>query len=241
MMGEEEKYLDAFRTTLPVLIDREMKKIRQQQRGMTLLICALLGVNMLMFGAGLWIMARSHTVGSAGETAAGTEQRIAAPPAAAPPPAAPQETVDVLADLPAAEEEAVAEPAEAPAETSATRIDRSHEVICHSLDKMRQEAEQQQQVVDAAAVRRDAADSGHPEFVVTQEGMTLRSLARRYYGSEVFWVCIYDRNSQALRSPDVLPLGVRLYLPRPADYGIDASDPSSLRRARALAKSLVGQ
>lgn len=237
MMGEEEKYLDAFRTTLPVLIDREMKKIRQQQRGMTLLICALLGVNMLMFGAGLWIMARSP----AGEMAAGTEQRIAAPPAAAPPPAAPQETVDVLADLPAAEEEAVAEPVEAPAEPATIRIDRSHEVIRHSLDQMRQEAEQRQQAADAAAVRQQPAGSGRPDFVVTQGGMTLRSLARRYYGSEVFWVCIYDRNSQALRSPDVLPLGVRLYLPRPADYGIDASDPSSLRRARALAKSLAGQ
>lgn len=235
MMGEEEKYLDAFRTTLPVLIDREMKKIRRQQRGMTLLICALLGVNMLMFGAGLWIMARSHTVGSAGETAAGTEQRLAAPPAAAPPPAAPQETVDVLADLPAAEKEAVAEPAE----PATIRIDRSHEVIRHSLDKMRQEAEQRQQAADAAAVRQQPAGSGRPDFVVTQGGMTLRSLARRYYGSEVFWVCIYDRNSEALRSPDVLPLGVRLHLPRPADYGIDASDPSSLRRARALAKSLV--
>lgn len=67
----------------------------------------------------------------------------------------------------------------------------------------------------------------------------LRNLARRYYGSEVFWVCIYDHNNRLLSSPDVLPLGIRLFLPRPADYGIDATDPSSLRRARALAKNLA--
>ena len=86
-----------------------------------------------------------------------------------------------------------------------------------------------------------AAATAVPSHVTTHEGMTLRSLARRYYGSEVFWVCIYDRNLAVLSSTDTLPPGIRLELPRPADYGIDATDPTSLQRACKLAKSLAEQ
>ena len=76
--------------------------------------------------------------------------------------------------------------------------------------------------------------------------MTLRSLARRYYGREVFWIYIYDRNMGVLSSLDTssfdaLPSGIELKLPRPVDYGIDATEPISLQRACDLAKSLAKQ
>ena len=69
--------------------------------------------------------------------------------------------------------------------------------------------------------------------------MTLRSLARRYYGREVFWIYIYDRNMGVLSSLDTS--GIELKLPRPVDYGIDATEPISLQRACDLAKSLAKQ
>lgn len=78
-----------------------------------------------------------------------------------------------------------------------------------------------------------------PPHIITRPEMTLRSLARLYYGSEVFWVYIYDRNIRVLSSLDTLPSGIELELPRPSDYGIDATEPTSLQRACQLAKSLA--
>ncbi|WP_455637431.1 LysM peptidoglycan-binding domain-containing protein [Parabacteroides sp.] len=86
--------------------------------------------------------------------------------------------------------------------------------------------------------RRSSSTRKIPSEVLTQEGMTLRILAARYYGNEVFWVCIYDYNSRILRDPAVLPSGIRLRLPRRADYGIDPSDPVSIHRARMLGKMI---
>lgn len=85
-----------------------------------------------------------------------------------------------------------------------------------------------------------------PASIITRPGMTLCSLARLYYGREVFWVYIYDRNRRVLSSldtssSDALPSGIELELPRPADYGIDATEPISLQRACNLAKSLSKQ
>lgn len=79
-----------------------------------------------------------------------------------------------------------------------------------------------------------------PEQVLTREGMTLRTLADRYYGNEVFWVCIYDYNNRVLRDPRVLPAGIRLRLPRRSEYGIDASDALSIRRARMMGEVVNG-
>lgn len=80
-----------------------------------------------------------------------------------------------------------------------------------------------------------------PPHIITRPEMTLRSLARLYYGSEVFWVYIYDRNIRVLSSLDTLPSGIELELPRPSDYGIDATEPTSLQRACQMAKSLAKQ
>ena len=55
-MGETDKYLDAFRSTLPVLIDKEMTKVRKQQRGLILMVCVLLGTNLLLLGGAIWVL-----------------------------------------------------------------------------------------------------------------------------------------------------------------------------------------
>lgn len=195
------------------------------------LVCVLLGMNVLLSGACVWLLTTD------GRLSRSTADKLRDSVAAVCP--EPIETVDALADL------SVEAVEEEPEETPGERIARSQEAIRQTLGKMRQEAEQERRSADAVGsatggtYRTDVAASSCPEFVRTTSGMSLRNLARRYYGSEVFWVCIYDHNSQVLRSPDVLPLGIRLALPRPADYGIDADDPASLRRARALAKNLA--
>lgn len=94
--------------------------------------------------------------------------------------------------------------------------------------------------------RRQKTVASIPAYIITRPGMTLRSLARLYYGSQVFWVYIYDRNTRVLSSLDTssfdaLPTGIRLELPRSADYGMDATEPISLQRACNRAKSLAKQ
>lgn len=98
----------------------------------------------------------------------------------------------------------------------------------------------------AVQPRRKKTVASIPAYIITRPGMTLRSLARLYYGSQVFWVYIYDRNTRVLSSLDTssfdaLPTGIQLELPRPADYGMDATEPISLQRACHRAKSLAKQ
>lgn len=98
----------------------------------------------------------------------------------------------------------------------------------------------------AVQPRRQKTVASIPAYIITRPGMTLRSLARLYYGSQVFWVYIYDRNTRVLSSLDTssfdaLPTGIQLELPRPADYGMDATEPISLQRACNRAKSLAKQ
>ena len=186
-MGETDKYLDAFRSTLPVLIDKEMTKVRKQQRGLILMVCVLLGTNLLLLGGAIWVL---------------TVPKTEVPAIAATP----------VENTPEAEEE--------------TAVFTRETLIMPAAPAP---IEPQVQEKNGSPI---------PDYILTEKGMTLRSLARRYYGNEVFWVCIYDRNMEILSSPNILPLGIRLKLPRPADYGIDAGDPSSLQRARKLGQSL---
>ncbi len=226
-MGETDKYLDAFRSTLPVLIDKEMTKVRKQQRGLILMVCVLLGTNLLLLGGAIWVLTVpktevpaiavtpvENTPEAEEETAVFTRETLIMP--ATPIPIEPAETAGTTD----------ADPFTAAAERAA------------ELAVQRSRAEERVRQADAVAQVQEKNGSPIPDYILTERGMTLRSLARRYYGNEVFWVCIYDRNMEILSSPDILPLGIRLKLPRPADYGIDAGDPSSLQRARKLGQSL---
>ena len=221
-MEEADKYLDAFRTTLPVLIDKEMNKVRKQQRGLIGLVCVLLVTNLLLLGGAMWILLAPKT-----ETVDVTAASVAE---------------EIEEEVPVFTKETVTEP-EKPVMTSDDPLTASA-VRAADLAAQRSRAEYRVRQADAA-VTAVAGEKTHtssiPAYVLTERGMTLRSLARRYYGNEVFWVCIYDRNMDSLSSPDILPLGIRLKLPRAADYGIDATDPSSLQRARKLGRSLQEQ
>lgn len=220
-MEGEDKYLDAFRRTLPVLIDKEMNKVRKQQRGLIVLVCVLLATNLLLLGGAMWILLAPKTE---------TVDVTAAPVA---------EEIEIEEEIPVFTKETVTEP-EKPVMTSDDPLTASA-VRAADLAAQRSRAEYRVRQADAAVTDEKTHTSSIPAYVLTERGMTLRSLARRYYGNEVFWVCIYDRNMDALSSPDILPLGIRLKLPRPADYGIDATDPSSLQRARKLGRSLQEQ
>lgn len=209
--------------------NKEKEKTGSRQEGLTVLVCVLLSVNVLISITLLWLV---YSGGGAMSAASGD----AVSPISATVMAG--DAVDLPADL--SPEEDAPEALPTPREPTFVQTGESQERIRHSLNRLRQDAEDEQQVADQEAVRySETRDTSRPDYVQIRNGMTLRNLALRYYGSEVFWVCIYDHNSRVLHSPDVLPRGMHLALPRPSDYGIDANDPASLRRARALAKNLA--
>lgn len=233
-MMEEDKYLNAFRKTLPVLINKEMNKVRNQHRRLILLVCVLLGVNVLVLGGTvcvLWSSAKTSRAMMAMATATtSAEVAIAVP------------ETEKIEEQEVEEEVVFVKEDIGPPSSEKKSNDRLTVAAERAANLAAEHSEAKQEIRRADIVRNKVEQQKKepqiPDYVTTEKGMTLRSLARRYYGSNVFWVCIYDRNKEALSSPDALPLGIRLSLPRPEDYGIDVNDPSSLQRARKLGQDL---
>lgn len=79
-----------------------------------------------------------------------------------------------------------------------------------------------------------------PETIVTvTQGMTLRNLARKYYGNSLFWPYIYEENKDRIQNVHLLPIGTRLVIPPKEKYGIDPEDPESVARARKKAAEIL--
>ncbi len=70
-------------------------------------------------------------------------------------------------------------------------------------------------------------------------GNYLSVMARRHYGNAKFWVYIYLENKDKIRNPDNLEDGMVLVIPPASKYGIDASDPASLKKAEKEAYKVM--
>ena len=70
-------------------------------------------------------------------------------------------------------------------------------------------------------------------------GNYLSVMARRHYGNAKFWVYIYLENQDKIRNPDNLEDGMVLVIPPASKYGIDASDPASLKKAEKEAYKVM--
>ena len=70
------------------------------------------------------------------------------------------------------------------------------------------------------------------------DGQTLESIAKTYFGSEIFWVYIFDVNRDKLNSPKESIQGMKLYLPNPEFYGINSGSESSISAAMKRADEI---
>lgn len=73
---------------------------------------------------------------------------------------------------------------------------------------------------------------GTPMTVSLGVGERLTLLSQRHYGDKAFWGYIYEVNAFQLSNPNVVPCHVKLLLPDPVYYGIDASDSLSVKRGK---------
>lgn len=70
-------------------------------------------------------------------------------------------------------------------------------------------------------------------------GNYLTVMARRHYGNAKFWVYIYLENKDKIRNPDNLENGMVLVIPPAEKYGIDPSNPESLKKAEKEAYKVM--
>lgn len=62
----------------------------------------------------------------------------------------------------------------------------------------------------------------------------LATMAREYYGNMVFWVYIYEENSDILGHPDRIAPGTVVVIPPAAKYNIDPNNQASINSATAI-------
>ena len=68
------------------------------------------------------------------------------------------------------------------------------------------------------------------ETVTSQ--VVLSTMADKHYGSQWFWVYIYEENKDKIDDPDNVPIGTVVVIPPAEKYGIDVNDPASLKKAQ---------
>ena len=63
----------------------------------------------------------------------------------------------------------------------------------------------------------------------------ITNMAKEYYGDTNFWSYIYEENKEQLGHPERIYPGTVVKIPTASKYGIDATDPASVQRAKVKA------
>lgn len=62
----------------------------------------------------------------------------------------------------------------------------------------------------------------------------LTTLSRKYFGDFRFWIYIYEENKGKIDNPDRIKPGTVVVIPEKEKYGINSSDPESVKKAETL-------
>ena len=69
--------------------------------------------------------------------------------------------------------------------------------------------------------------------------VVLTTLAEKYYGSQWFWVYIYEENKDIITDPNNVRPGTAVVIPPAEKYGIDVNDRASLKKAQRRSWELL--
>ena len=92
----------------------------------------------------------------------------------------------------------------------------------------------QKSKVETSSLIRKSTDKNTLAVVRVNEGSRLTLIALKYFKNKAFWVYIYEHNKAIIKDPDIIPAGLEVKVPIPSLYGIDASNPTSVSKAKAL-------
>lgn len=77
-------------------------------------------------------------------------------------------------------------------------------------------------------------EDGTPKTHYVQRGEYLTQIAQRYLGDSRFWPYIVEVNRHMFMSPEGLKADMNIYLPSKEYFNIDAKNPESIEKAKAL-------
>ncbi len=97
----------------------------------------------------------------------------------------------------------------------------------------------EQKTVETKTMHRLMGADGQPVTVTLQQGERLTIVALNHFGDKTFWPYIFDVNADKIKAPNLVQAGMKLYLPDPAYYDIDAQSEESLRKAKNRAAQLL--
>lgn len=78
-----------------------------------------------------------------------------------------------------------------------------------------------------------------PVTDTVKQGYLITNMAKKHYGNKCFWVYIYQENSTKIGNPNRINAGMVLTVPDASKYGIDANNPESVKKARALEAEIL--
>lgn len=102
-------------------------------------------------------------------------------------------------------------------------------------------AEPSKPAQDKAEVKTANPDKAKAKVVtdVITRTEVLTTLAEKYYGSQWFWVYIYEENKAIISNPNNVKPGTRVVIPPAEKYGIDVHNPASLKKAQRRSWELL--
>lgn len=141
-------------------------------------------------------------------------------------------TEHVATDSVAASEQALAEnstEADADKQKAAEEQKKADEEK-KKAEEEKKKAEEEKQKAEAAKPTTANVAAGTTDTI--KPGTNLYRMSRKHYGSDKFWVYIYEENKAKYPNPNTIPVGAVLHIPQLEKYGAKAGDPASIATAK---------
>lgn len=125
-----------------------------------------------------------------------------------------------------------------PTETTPAKVDSAQLLAEQKAAEEAQKAEEAKKKEEEAkkkaeAEKQQAAPKGvNASQDTVRIGTTLFKLSKKHYGSDKFWVYIYEENKAKYPNPNSIPVGAVLRIPALSKYGATAGDPASFNAAK---------
>lgn len=97
-------------------------------------------------------------------------------------------------------------------------------------EEEKKKAEEEKQKAEAAKSTTANVTAGTTDTI--KPGTNLYRMSRKHYGSDKFWVYIYEENKAKYPNPNTIPVGAVLHIPQLEKYGAKAGEPASIAAAK---------
>lgn len=139
---------------------------------------------------------------------------------------------NVSTDSVAATEQALAEnstEADADKQKAAEEQKKADEEKKKAEEEKKKDEEEKQK---AEAAKPTTANVAAGTTDTIKPGTNLYRMSRKHYGSDKFWVYIYEENKAKYPNPNTIPVGAVLHIPQLEKYGAKAGEPASIAAAK---------